>query len=85
MKAKENVENVQDVERLAEKLQKCPCLYEKGNKGYRERERAEGKCLDSSWAVFNNAFMNNKEPSHTLKGHTLFFITFAEKFVIQIT
>ena len=39
MKAKENVENVQDVERLAEKLQKCPCLYEKGNKGYRERER----------------------------------------------
>ena len=83
MKAKENVENVQDAERLAEKLQKYPCLYKKGNKGY--RERPEGKCLESSWAVFNNTFMNNKEPSHTLKGHTLFFITFAEKFVIQIT
>ena len=41
MKAKENVENVQDAERLAEKLQKYPCLYKKGNKGYRERDRKE--------------------------------------------
>ena len=41
MKAKENVENVQDAERFAEKFQKYPCLYKKGNKGYRERDRKE--------------------------------------------
>ena len=41
MKTKENVENRQDAERLAEELQKYPCLYEKGNKGYKERVREE--------------------------------------------
>ena len=30
-------------------------------------------------------FMNNKIPSHTLKGRTFFAITFAKKFIIQIT
>ena len=39
MKTKENGENIEDAKRLAEKLQKYPCLYEKGNKGYKERER----------------------------------------------
>ena len=39
MKTKENGENMQVAERLVEKLQKYPCLYEKGNKGYKERER----------------------------------------------
>ena len=29
--------------------------------------------------------MNNKGPSHTLKGHTFFFISFTKKFIIQIT
>ena len=38
MKTKENGENIQDAKRLAEKLQKYPCLYEKRNKGYKERE-----------------------------------------------
>ena len=28
-------------ERLAEKLQKYPCVYEKGNKGYKERDHNE--------------------------------------------
>ena len=57
------------------------------NKGYkeRERERPEGKCLENSSAVFNSIFMNNKGPSHTLKGHTFFFISFTKKFIIQIT
>ena len=40
MKTKENGENIQDAERLAEKLQKYTCLYEKGNKGYKDRETA---------------------------------------------
>ena len=31
--------HMQDAERLAEELQKYPCLYEKGNKRYNERER----------------------------------------------
>ena len=30
---------MQDAERLAQELQKYPCLYEKGNKGHKERER----------------------------------------------
>ena len=30
---------ISDVEELTEELQKYPCLYEKGNKGYKERER----------------------------------------------
>ena len=37
MKTKENGENIKDAERLAEKLQKYPRLYEKGNKGYKKR------------------------------------------------
>ena len=58
MKTKENGgKHIEDAERLAEELQKYPCLYEKGNKGY--KERPEGKCLESSWAVFNSIFMNN--------------------------
>ena len=57
----------------------------KGNKGYKDRERPEGQCLESSWAVFNRIFMNNKGPSHTLKGHAFFFINFAKKLIIQIT
>ena len=30
---------MQDAERLAEGLQKYPCLYGKGTKGYKERDR----------------------------------------------
>ena len=33
--------HIQDDERLAEELQKYPCLYDKGNKGYKERDREE--------------------------------------------
>ena len=33
--------HIQDPERLAEELQKYPCLYEKGNKGYKERDWQE--------------------------------------------
>ena len=51
MKTKENGESIQDAECLAQELQKYPRLYarnEKGNKGYKEGERAQGKCLESS-------------------------------------
>ena len=48
-------------------------------------ERPEIKCWESNSAVFNSIFMNSKGPSHILKGHTFFFITFTKKFIIQIT
>ena len=32
---------MQDPEGLAEELQKYPCLYEKKDKGYKERDRKE--------------------------------------------
>ena len=52
-KTKENkAKHKQDGDHLAEALQKYPCLYEKGNKGYKERERSGGKWLENSWAVF---------------------------------
>ena len=39
-----------------------------------QRERPKGKCLESSWAVFNSIFMNNTGPSDTLKGRTIFLL-----------
>ena len=40
MKTKENGgKHTEDAERLAEELQKYPCLYEKGKKGYKEIDR----------------------------------------------
>ena len=50
-----------------------------------ERKRPKGKSLESSWAVSNGVFMNNRGPSHTWKGRIFFFITFAKKFIVQIT
>ena len=48
MKTKENGgEHKEDAERLAEELQKYPCLYEKGKKRI-QRDRPEEKCLESS-------------------------------------
>ena len=43
--------HTQDAERLVEELQKCPCLYEKGNKGYKERETG-GKILEEQLSSF---------------------------------
>ena len=40
--------HIQDSERLAEELQKHPCLNGKGNKEYRKRERPEGNCLENN-------------------------------------
>ena len=66
---------MQDVERWLQEFQKYSCLYEKGNKGYKERDRKK-----NAWrAIFKSVFMNNKGPSHTLKGRTCFFITFTKK------
>ena len=45
-----NMTNIQDDERLAEELQKYPCLYEKGNKRYKERDWQENAW--NSLAVF---------------------------------
>ena len=77
--------HIQDAELLVEELKMNLCLCEKENKGYKERRRPEGRCWECNWAVFNSIFMNYKGTSHTLKGRTFFFITFAEEFIIQIT
>ena len=55
----------------------------RGNKVY--KETPEEKCLESSWAVFNSIFINNRRFSQTLKGRTFFFISFAKNFIIQLT
>ena len=49
-KRKTNKCNIQDYEHLTEEVQKHPCLYDKVNKVYKEREkeRPEGKCLENS-------------------------------------
>ena len=42
MKTKDNGENIYKMlKQLAEELQKYPCLYELGNKGYKERDQKE--------------------------------------------
>ena len=43
--------HIQDPERMAHELQKYPCLYEKGNKGYKERE-TESKMLGEQLSSF---------------------------------
>ena len=50
-----------------------------------QREITRGKCLVNSWAFLNSIFMNDNGLIHTLKGRKVFFTTFAEKFIIQIT
>ena len=50
-----------------------------------QREITRGKCLENSWAFLNSIFMNDNGLIHTLKGRKVFFTTFAEKFIIQIT
>ena len=72
---------------MAEELQKYPRLYDKENKGYKKRDQKENawRAVEQFLMVF---FMNNKEAIHTYnKGtsHTFLFITFAQKFIIQIT
>ena len=59
MKTKENGrKHIQDVERMTEELQQYPCLYEKGNKRYKERDQK-----GNAWReVFNSTFMNSKGP-----------------------
>ena len=70
---------MQDDERLADELQKYPCLYKKTEiKVQREGDREE-----NAWR--NSIFINNKGPRHTLKGCTYLFTTFTEKVIIQIT
>ena len=45
---------MQDADRLAEELQKYPCLYENGNKGNKERDRKENawRAVESFLKVF---------------------------------
>ena len=85
MKTKGNGENL--CKMLNAWPRNCRSILAFMKKGIKDtkRERPEGNCLESSWAVFNGIFMSNKGPSHTLKGCYIFFITFAKNFIIQIT
>ena len=85
MKTKENGENIYKMLNAWLKNFRSILAFMKKKIKDTERERPEGKRLGNSWTVFNSIFMNNKGPSHTLKGRTFFFITFAKKFIIQIT
>ena len=77
---------MQDAERLAQELQKYPCLYEKGNKGHKERERdrkeTAWRAVEQFLMVFLWAIRDQAIP---WKAVTFFFITFAKNFIIQIT
>ena len=43
---KTNKSNIQEEERLATELSRYPCLYDKTDKGYKERDRKK-----NAWAV----------------------------------
>ena len=57
MKTKENGEtnkcNIQDEERLAEEVQKYPCLYGKRNEGYKEKDRKENTWREGEQRLLN--------------------------------
>ena len=87
MKTKENGENIYKI--LNAWLSNCRSIlaFMKREIKYTKRERDRRK---NAWGAVGQFliifFMNNKRPSHTLKGgSTIFFITFAKKFIIQIT
>ena len=77
---KENGENIYKM--LIAWLRNCRSILAfRGNKEYKKRYRKE-----NAWRAveqFVIAFLQG--PSHTLKGRIFFFMTFAEKFIIQIT
>ena len=85
MKTKENGEKIYKALNAWLRNSKSILAFMKKEIKDTKGERAAGKCLESSWTVFNSIFMNNMRPSHTLKGRTFFSITFAKTFVIQIT
>ena len=84
MKTKENVENICKMLNAWSRNSRSILGFMKKEKKDIKKERPEGKSLESSWAVFNSIFMNNKGPSHTLKGRTFFFIIFAKTFITQM-
>ena len=78
-------EHIQVAERLTEELQKYPCLYEKGNRGYKNRDRKE-----NAWRVVEQFLMGFlriiRDQAILWKAvHFSSLATFAKKFVIQKT
>ena len=76
MKIKENGENIYKT--LNTWLRSCRSILAFMKKEIKDTQRETGR------KMLNSIFMNNKEPSHILKGRTVFFITFAENFIIKI-
>ena len=52
MKERKWGKHIQDTERLPEKLQKCPCFYEKGNEVYKEKDQGGGGMLGEQLSSF---------------------------------
>ena len=83
MKTKKNGRNIYKM--LNAWLRNCRrILAFRGNKRYKGRDWKNNawRAVEQFLIVF---FINNERPSHILKGHTFFFITFVKKFIIQIT
>ena len=75
-KTKENGENIYKI--LNAWIRNCRSILAFMKKEIKDTKRY------TIWVVFNSIFMDNKGPSHTLKGCTFFVINFAKKFIIQI-
>ena len=85
IKTKENGENIYKMLNVwLRSYRSILCLYEKGNKGYNERDRKVNvwRAVEQFLIVF---LLTNKGESHTLKGRTFLFFTFAKNLIIQIT
>ena len=64
-----HIQDDEGYERLADELQTYPCLYQKGKKGYKERDGS--KFLGEQLSSFKKIFMNNEGTKLYLKSpHT---------------
>ena len=73
MKTKENGENIYKM--LNVWLRNCRSIFAFMKMGIKDTKReTERKMHREQLSLFNSTFMNNKEPNHTLKCRTFFFI-----------
>ena len=70
MKMKENGENINNMLNAWLRNSKSILAFMKKEIKDAKRRRLEGKCLESSWAVFNRVFMNNKATVIRQKGES---------------
>ena len=84
MKTKENAENINKI--LNAWLRNSRSILTFMKKEIKDTKRETGRKVPwEQLSSFNNIFINNKEPSHTLKDRAFFLASFAKRFIIQIT